>query len=209
MCRQQHGAHLAPSLYLALLIPTLSANPHAADSRSVDPVPITVATPPNHTKSHRQSPESSLPEHRFRTGSRSKFAPDHSATYRFEGSSPSLPEQNPQRIWVASSVPDTITRAKSVQRDDGNITARGATPRSKLAADMSAKARRATAAASIEGRMRGGRRAASGSGSIPAVPIIRRGTRAPGAVFAIEVDAGRPSKWGMVLLVRITNCSSH
>ncbi len=67
-----------------------------------------------------------------------------------------LQQQNPQRIRVASSVPDTITRAKSEYRDSGNITARGAIPRSKLVADMSAKARRA-AAALIEKRIRVGR----------------------------------------------------
>jgi len=106
-----------------------------------------------------------------------------SAACRFEGSSPSLPEQNPQRIRGASSVPDTITRANSEYRDSGNITARGATPRSKLVADMSAKARRATAAASIEGRIHVSRRVNSRSESILAAPIIRHGARAPGTVF--------------------------
>ena len=102
--RRTHDAHLAPSLYLALLIPPLSANPHTADSRSVGRLPFTVAHANPSQKSRRQSPESSPPEHRFCTDSRSKFASDHSAACRFEGSSPSLPEQNPQRIRVASSV---------------------------------------------------------------------------------------------------------
>ena len=102
MCRQQHGAHLAPSLYLALLIPPLSPPatsrfPAISESRSVPTA--------QHTGNSCGAP--------------------HSASRRCSGHD--LRGQNSP----FDSASDAINIANSVQPDGSNIVRHGAIPRAK------------------------------------------------------------------------------